>query len=189
MPRRLSPGVEIALAVCRCWEDSAKRRKKKMRTKQETRRTSPIGYVVALVIGISIALTGCAEQSAWKQVRTENTPAAYDRFITQFPNSAHAAEATATRNQMIEQEKERAKYERENAQRMANVAANWSKLKAGMTFNEVEGLIGPVKIKSMEMMQTYNKGKANPITIKLDCDQYTLEFDEYKRLTKCGRTN
>lgn len=160
-----------------------------MRTKQETRRTSPIGYVVALVIGISIALTGCAEQSAWKQVRTENTPAAYDRFITQFPNSAHAAEATATRNQMIEQEKERAKYERENAQRMANVAANWSKLKAGMTFNEVEGLIGPVKIKSMEMMQTYNKGKANPITIKLDCDQYTLEFDEYKRLTKCGRTN
>jgi hypothetical protein len=106
----------------------------------------------------------------------------------QFPNSAHAAEATAARNQLIEQEKKRAEYERKNAQQVANVSANWSKLKAGMPLNEVVGLIGPVVWEDTKIMPTYNKGKGG---LKFACDLYiyTLEFDEDGRLTKWGRTN
>jgi len=146
------------------------------------------GAMIALGLGAALTLAGCAELSAWNRVKAENTPVAYDQFLAQFPASAHAGEAKTTRNQLLAQQKERAKNERESAQRRENVALNWAKLKTGMTVNEVETLIGPMKIKSAGTQQSFQNGKAGAATLKLGCDLYTLEFDENRRLTNWQRT-
>ena len=46
----------------------------------------------SLVLALVVTLIGCAGQG-WDQIRAQDTPAAYRRFLAEHPRSAHADEA------------------------------------------------------------------------------------------------
>jgi hypothetical protein len=52
----------------------------------------PTSISLCSLLALALALAGCAGQS-WDQVREQDTPAAYRRFLTEHPRSPHAAEA------------------------------------------------------------------------------------------------
>lgn len=75
---------------------------------------------IAGTIGV-LLLAGCATESAsWSQVRLQDTVAAYERHLAQFPSSPHAAEARSRIEILTTQAREareRFASERESARR------------------------------------------------------------------------
>lgn len=135
----------------------------------------------------ALALVGCAsneisqEEADWKEAKRTNTAAGYQAFLDTHSDSEHG-EVARLAVKVIQQQELKAE----------RIRAAWPKLAAGMTLDEVNGLVGPIDEVSLqsfaegiELGREYGMTDGtNTLVNQSPAGVYRLVFDSNGKLVK-----